>query len=178
MPLLIAFLVLALIAAIVFAVVQQVKLLAVLKAKGPLGSPVDVGLRDGDPPLAWVLVDKGGNNNDGDMNGLGECPCQHDYTIAYIQVRFPARPNAAQIAAITFNPPAPDTTNVEECVAGCVNVMTHIWHGWHLFKNNATGNFLLNSKTYAQFHCKKPNDPDVGKPPKKEHPSGRGDVIP
>lgn len=178
MTLLIAFLVLAFLASVVFAFVQRAKLVALQKATARLGPTDDVGLRDGDPPEEWVLVDKGGNNNGGDLDGFGECPCQHDYTVATLQVRFPARPNAAQIAAITFNPPAADTTYVQECVADCVNVMTHIWHGWNLFKNNATGRFLLNVNTFAQFHCKKPNDPDVGKPPKKEHPSGRGDVIP
>jgi hypothetical protein len=44
-------------------------------------------------------------------------------------------------------------------------VLTHKWNGYILFKNKKNGKFLLNCSADAQYHCKKPNDPDRDKPP-------------
>ena len=41
-----------------------------------------------------------------------------------------------------------------------------------------TGNFLLNNYTFAQWHCKLPNDPDTKKPPKETDPGDEGPKPP
>jgi hypothetical protein len=48
--------------------------------------------------------------------------------------------------------------------------MTHIWHGWSAYVNAANGQMVFNCMTFAQYHCKLPNDPDINKPPKTTDP--------
>lgn len=175
MELLTVLLALALVAVVIFAVVQWTSASAInklLEATAPFliraGFPFGLVAQAG-PFRRWTEQARGGNTKRGVTGGFGNCPCQKQYTVATIQVNFPARPNAAQIAAATANPPAPDNLLVP-CKGNCVNVMTHIWHGWVLLLDNQTGNFLLNNHTFAQWHCKLPNDPDVEKPPKQTDP--------
>jgi hypothetical protein len=177
MQLLLIVLSLALVAVVVALIMERgkaSKLNKLLEASAPFlfkaGFPFGLPLQ-GWPFQRWQLVASGGNTNAGVTGGLGNCPCQKEYTVKTIQVVFPARPNAAQIAAATFNKPAPDKPAFP-CKDNCVNVMTHIWHGWLLFQDTVTGQCLLNNETFAQFHCKKPNDPDVEKPPKENDPGG------
>jgi hypothetical protein len=181
MQLLLIFLSLALVAVVVALIIERTKaskLNKLLEATAPFlfkaGFPFGLPLQ-GWPFGQWKHIASGGNTKAGVTGGFGNCPCQKQYTVATIQVVFPARPNAAQIAAATFNKPAPDKL-VVHCEDNCVSVMTHIWHGWVLLQDTVTGQFLLNNETFAQFHCKKPNDPDVEKPPKENDPGG--DVEP
>jgi hypothetical protein len=166
---------LALVAVVVVALVQWKRAAAInklleetapflIRAGFPFGLAADFG-----PFRRWKLVEQGGNTKRGNTGGRDHCPCQKEYTVATIQVNFPARPNAAQIAAATANPPAPDN-RVWPCNGNCVNVMTHVWHCWYLMLDNQNGTFLLNSHTMAQFHCKLPTDPDVEKPPEQTDP--------
>lgn len=83
----------------------------------------------------------------------------------------PNWPNGAAIAACAANPPPPDGA-VWKCADDCVQVMTHIWRGWMVVRHQRTGQLKLNCETFAQFHCKKPSDPDVEKPPVEGHPDG------
>ncbi|MCA1605293.1 MAG: hypothetical protein LC775_07455 [Acidobacteria bacterium] len=177
MELLIVLLALALIAVVILAFVQRRRAAAInklLEATAPFliraGFPFGL-VEQGFPFFRWEFVEKGGNTNQGVVGGFGNCPCQKDYTVATIQTNFAARPNAAQIAAATANPPAPANA-VWPCKDQCINVMTHVWNGWFLLVDNQTGQFLLNSHTYAQWHCKLSNDPDVEKPPKETDPGG------
>ena len=182
-PLLIL-LVFALAAVVVFVLVQrnqQSKLLKFLETSAPFlfstGFPFGLELLQAGPFLRYKEIARGGNTKRGKTGGFGNCPCQMQYTVATIQVRFPARPNAAQIAGAIANPPAPDRLLVP-CAGICIHVMTHTWTGWVLLQDLQTGQFLLNNHTFAQWHCKLPNDPDVEKPPKQTDPSNDNDVSP
>jgi hypothetical protein len=117
----------------------------------------------------WKVVKIGPGPHEGKMGGLGNCPCQSDYTVATIQTPFAAMPNAAQIAAATANPPPVDV-KAFPCPDGCVNVLTHVWHTWLVVQNLNNNTFVVNSSTFGQFHCKKPTDPDAGKAPKQGPP--------
>lgn len=177
MQLLIIALALAFIAAVIIVVIQWNKAAAInqlLEATAPLlirlGFPFGLVAQVG-PFVRWKEVARGGNTKPGVHAGHGNCPCEKQYTVATIQINFPARPNAAQIAAATINPPAPDKVGVV-CKGECIPVMTHVWHGWVLLLDTLTGRFLLNNETFAQYHCKLPNDPDAQKPPKEGDPGG------
>lgn len=120
-------------------------------------------------PVRWKVVAEGGNTNPGTFGGLGFCPCQSEYTVATNQIVINAWPNPAQVAACTANPPPPAPAEWE-CPEDCVQVMTHLWHGWMVVQNIQTGQLKFNCHTFAQYHCKKPNDPDRDKPPRPMHP--------
>ncbi|MBI3998269.1 MAG: hypothetical protein HY355_04485 [Armatimonadetes bacterium] len=122
----------------------------------------------------WKVIGRGGNLNPGKIGGLGLCPCQMEYTVANNQVILAAWPNPAAVAACVANPPAPDAAEWE-CPDDCVQVMTHLWRGWEAVQNVQNGQIRLNCYTFAQYHCKKPDDPDRHKPPR---PTDPGDTTP
>lgn len=99
--------------------------------------------------LDWKVIAQGGNTKPGRFGGRHNCPCQSEYTVATQQVVINAWPNPAQVAACAANPPAaqaPDWT----CPDDCVQVMTHIWHGWMVVQNIKTGQMRFNCETFAQ----------------------------
>lgn len=116
--------------------------------------------------LNWKVVLKGGNLQGGAMGPLGLCPCQHDYTVATNQIPLAAIPNAAQVAAMLNYPP--DAPAVFQCPEDCVLVKTRRWRGWMVVQNVNTGAIILNCHSFAQYHCKKPGDPDREKPPEQD----------
>jgi hypothetical protein len=118
----------------------------------------------------WKEIAKGGNVNPGRFGGRGSCPCQSEYTVANNQVIINAWPNPAQVAACANNPPPPQAA-WWKCPDDCVQVMTHMWRGWTVVKNRKNGQLRFNCYTFAQFHCKKPGDPDIEKPPKMTDPN-------
>ena len=124
-------------------------------------------------PLAnaadWVLVATGGNNNQGNTGPYGRCPCQSEYTVNVAFTPINAWPNPAQVAACAANPPPPDPPEWK-CAEDCVQVMTHVWHGWDVFRNAKTGQLRFQCNTYAQYHCKKPDDPARDDPPQPTDP--------
>lgn len=124
--------------------------------------------------LKWKVIAQGGNTNPGKFGGLGNCPCQKEYTVATNQVILNAWPNPAQVAACAANPPAPEAA-LWRCPDDCVQVMTHIWHGWTVVQNVQNGQILFNCHTFAQYHCKRPDDPDRNRPPRTTDP---GDTTP
>ena len=78
-------------------------------------------------------------------------------------------PNPAQIAACAQNPPPP-ARPLFECPGDCVLVQTHVWHGWDVVRHRKNRQLKLNCNTFAQYHCKKPDDPEREKPPRPHHP--------
>ena len=121
-------------------------------------------------PLEWVVVKEGGNNQEGNVGNLGLCPCQKEYTVNTKQTAHRQMPNAGQIANCVNNPPPADPAEWK-CPDDCVQVMTHIWHGWTIVRNRRTGQFKLNCHTFAQYHCKKPGDPAIDQEPEDGPPS-------
>jgi len=117
----------------------------------------------------WELVDSGGNNQPGNIGGLGFCPCQKEYTVNTQQTFFPQRPNPQQLRNCLNNPPLAAPA-VWKCSDDCVQAMTHRWRGFDLFRNKKTGQCLLNCHRFAQYHCKKPYDPARDAPPVEEPP--------
>jgi hypothetical protein len=117
----------------------------------------------------WELVESGGNNQAGNIGGLGLCPCQKEYTVNTQQTFFAQRPNAQQLQNCLNNPP-PEAPPAWKCPDDCVQVMTHRWRGFDVLRNKKTGQFLLNCHRFAQYHCKKPNDPARETPPVEEPP--------
>jgi len=113
-------------------------------------------------PLEWRVVRQGGNNQAGIIGGLGACPCQKEYTVATRQSRHGQMPNPGQIRNCVNNPPPP--------ADDCVQVMTHVWHGWMVVQRQGGGPFILNCHTSAQYHCKKPDDPAVDGEPREGPP--------
>jgi hypothetical protein len=110
----------------------------------------------------WAVVDKGGSQAEGDIGGRGLCPCQHDWTVNSTFVPLPGgRPARAAIPGL-LNYPAPRPA-VWECPEDCVQVLTHLWKGWLLEVNGNV--WQLVCSTNAQYHCKKPDDPDRSRPP-------------
>jgi hypothetical protein len=145
------------------------------RADDALITIVRPSLRHSDLPVADLfdddaeLVDTGGDTSEGMIGRLGWCPCQSEYTVVTRQLNFNARPNKAQIAAACANPPPPAAAEWK-CPEDCVQVLTHVWHGWLLFKLKPNKGFLLNCSTFGQYHCKKPDDPDRNKPPHEGSP--------
>ncbi len=125
-------------------------------------------------PDDWKVLAQGGNTKPGEFGGINNCPCQKEYTVATQQVVLNAWPNPAQVAACAANPPAAEAPSWK-CADDCVQVMTHRWHGWVVYQGIRTGQIVFNCDTFAQYHCKKPNDPDRDKLPK---PSDPGDTEP
>ena len=117
----------------------------------------------------WEFAGSGGNNQAGNIGGLGLCPCQKEYTVNTRQTFFPQRPNPQQLQNCLNNPP-PTAPAEWKCPDDCVQVMTHRWTGFDVFRNKKTGQFLLNCSRFAQYHCKKPSDPARDAPPAEEPP--------
>ena len=118
----------------------------------------------------WVYVESGGNNQGGNIGGIGLCPCQKEYTVTTRQTFHPQKPNLQQLQGCLNNPP-PETPPTWRCPDDCVQVMTHRWRGYDLFRNVKTGQYLLNCHRFAQYHCKKPDDPARDTPPLEEPPA-------
>src|SRR4051812_15643384 len=106
--------------------------------------------------LGWDVIDQGGDLGDGVIGGIGHCPCQHEYTVATTMVPLAAKPNAAQIPGLLAYPLA--AAAEWKCPEDCIQVMTHTWQCWLLETDGAT--WQLACSTLAQYHCKKPDDPD------------------
>jgi hypothetical protein len=127
-------------------------------------SPELVGLLTG--LLQWDIVDKGGDLGEGIVARFEQCPCQHHWTVATTMVPLAARPNKAAIPAL-LNYPAPAPADWP-CKDDCIQVMTHTWQCWFLETDGKT--WKLACSTCAQYHCKKPDDPDRNRPPFKGSP--------
>ena len=125
-------------------------------------------------PDDWKTIAQGGNNKPGQFGGIDNCPCMKQYSVATQQVVLNAWPNPAQVAACAANPPAAKAP-LWNYTDDCVQVMTHIWHGWRVAQGIKTGQLVFNCHTFAQYHCKKPDDPDRNKPPR---PTDPGDTTP
>ena len=124
----------------------------------------------------WVQIASGGQNKPGKIGGKNLCPCQSEYTCETDQVVINAWPNPQQVAACNANPPAPEAAGWD-CKEDCVQVMTHIWHGFSVVKSQITGQLRFNCNTFAQYHCKKPTDPERDKPPKPRHPDDPEPIL-
>ena len=125
-----------------------------------------------------VAIAQGGDNHAGIFGTLGSCPCQHTYTVASILIPINAWPNPAPnpLAGWPWNAP-PRAPEPWQCPAGCGLVCTDVWRGWMVVQM-PNGNLQMNLHTYAQYHCKLPNDPDAGKPPRGEElPPRPGEVT-
>ena len=122
----------------------------------------------------WEMIGSGGNTNPGNTGNIDMCPCQSEYTVATQQVVINVFPNPAQVAACAANPPAPAAPTLK-CADDCVQVMTHLWRGFTVVRNVNTGQIKFNCHTFAQYHCKKPDDPERYRPPKLTDPN---DPIP
>jgi len=122
----------------------------------------------------WKVIDSGGNTKPGVFGNHGSCPCERGYTVNTVQTPVAAWPNPALVNNCASNPPAADAPEWE-CAEDCVQVMTNIWSGWDVVQNTKTGQIIFNCCTFAQYHCKKPNDPDRNKPPRATDP---GDTTP
>jgi hypothetical protein len=116
------------------------------------------------PFFGWVIVMTGGDTTPGTIGRIGWCPCQNDYTCATNQIVLNAAPANAAAVAPLLNYPPPDPIGLP-CASDCVPVMTHRWRGWDVVVNQNTGQIKLNCYQFAQYHCKKPDDPDRNKPP-------------
>jgi len=55
-----------------------------------------------------------------------------------------------------------------KCPDDCVQVMTHTWQGWDLDTDGKV--WQLACSTLAQYHCKKPDDPECNKEPFHQSP--------
>lgn len=117
----------------------------------------------------WRHVAGGGDNDEGNIGGRGRCPCQKEYTVATRRTWYLRPPNRLRRQACLLNPPAPAPAEWK-CAEDCVQVMTHVWHGWTLVRSRWTGIYQLNCHTFAQYHCKRPDDPDVERPPARTPP--------
>jgi hypothetical protein len=118
-----------------------------------------------DPFPRFILLAKGGNNQEGLFKNLKEntCPCTQLWAGRHQQTRQGFWPTAAQIASCAaVPPPEPEW----KCLEPCTPVMTHTWQGWSIYWDVMQGCLLLSCNTYGQFHCKLPDDPDRDKPPK------------
>jgi len=120
-------------------------------------------------PFDWVQIAQGGNNQAGNIGRIGFCPCQKEYTVNTRQTNHQNRPNAQQIQNCMNNPP-PTQDALWKCGQDCVQVKTHVWHGWSIVRHRRTGQFRLNCNTFAQYHCKKPDDPAADEEPSIEPP--------
>ena len=119
--------------------------------------------------VQWKVIAEGGQNKPGNIGNVGSCPCQSEYTCKTDQAIINAWPNPAQVAACNANPPAVRPAQWK-CPEDCVQVQTHVWHGFSVVQNQQNGQLRFNCNSYAQYHCKKPTDPDRDKPPKPRHP--------
>jgi len=120
-------------------------------------------------PRRFRLIRKSPNARPGFFANFGRCPCQSTYTVNTVQQRFANMPNQAQLNACLANPPPP-RAEPWACPGNCVLVRTHVWSGWKLYRDVRLGGFLLNCNTYAQYHCKDPEDPARNDPPKTDPP--------
>jgi hypothetical protein len=120
-------------------------------------------------PFEWTVVARGGDTRPGRTGGVGNCPCQSEYTVATDQSIINAWPNQAAVVACANNPPAADLP-FWSCSDDCVRVWTHVWRGWMVVRHRGTGQLRFNCHTFAQYHCKKPDDPALDKPPVEGHP--------
>ena len=142
-----------------------------LRLAAPILAQYGTPFKDLTEPLGmWKIIDQGGNNQFGHTDGIGNCPCQSEWTCATAQTPVAAWPVPGMAAACAANPPAAQAASIP-CATSCVQVMTHIWHGWDVVQNTKTGAIVFNCHTYAQYHCKLPNDPDRNRPPRHTDPS-------
>jgi hypothetical protein len=137
---------------------------------------------------AWRLIASGGDNKPGRFANRGICPCQHTYTVATNFFAINAWPNPVPnpLRGFPWNapPPAPEPW---ACPGNCVLVATKVWRGWDVLQG-PNGQLEFQVHTFTQYHCKKPNDPDIGKPPEGaelppkppelEEPPKPGEVTP
>ena len=145
---------------------QLTRAIALLQRHGVAKKKVQP-LLDG---LQWIVIATGGNTKPGNTGNFGSCPCQSEYTVATVQTPLNAWPNPAALNNCAQNLPPPQPAEIP-CQKDCVQVMTHIWHGWMVVQNAKTGALILNCDTFAQYHCKKPNDPDRNRPPRHTDPN-------
>lgn len=118
------------------------------------------------PVNDWVELANGGDNRAGTFEGMDNCPCRRTYTCATDTIALNAwpNPNPNPINQFPWNAPKPKA-EPWDCPGDCVVVCTRIWRGWSVWKDTTTGNIQLNINTFAQYHCKKPDDPANDKAP-------------
>jgi hypothetical protein len=136
----------------------------------------------------WRLIASGGNTQAGKFANRGICPCQHTYTVATNFFPINAWPNPVPnpLRAFPWNTP-PSAPEPWKCPGNCVLVATKVWRGWDVIQG-ANGKLEFQAHTFTQYHCKPPNDPDIGKPPEGaelpprppevEEPPKPGEVTP
>jgi hypothetical protein len=127
----------------------------------------------------WWQIDEGGDTQAGEIDHLGACPCEHDYTVATTNFVLNAWPNANPnpVAGFPWNAP-PRKASTVACTGNCILVCTKVWRGWSVVQNRKTGAVEMNISTLAQYHCKEPADPDAGKKPEGEElPPKPGEIT-
>ena len=135
-----------------------------------LRSGVDAGVIETVFSSDWEEVEVSENNRPGIMGGskkaLSMCECGQEYTCNTDQQRMATAPTDEQKDECLKNPPEPEP-KCYPCDEPCVPVITHLWHGWAVCRNKKTGEYVLNSNTFAQYHCEydDPGDPPEPNPP-------------
>jgi hypothetical protein len=124
-----------------------------------------------------IEVARGGDLREGTFDNLGQCPCQHSVTCATIDFRLNRWPNPVPnpLAGFPWNAP-PRSTVTWTCPDGCVRVCTDVWRNWSVVQS-VNGGFVLCINTFAQYHCKLPDDPASHEPPRGEELPPKPDEV-
>ena len=115
-----------------------------------------------------IEIARGGDLREGTFENYGLCPCQHSVTCATIDFILNRWPNPVPnpLAGFPWNAP-PRSTDTWTCQDGCVRVCTEVWRNWSVVQSPRRG-IVLCINTFAQYHCKLPDDPAVNDPPRGE----------
>ena len=142
-----------------------------------MDDPADEALDIIPPRTEWKYVTRGGNTRFGVHGGHGACPCERNFTINTVQKFYDKRPTRKQLKDGLKNPP-PHNPIGHKCAGDCVHVLTHLWHGWMLYHHPRKKRWRVNFVTFAQFHCKNPDDPDRKRKPYKRPPTPTAPLMP
>jgi len=113
----------------------------------------------------WEVIEEGGDNVPGEIGNLDDCPCQKEYTVNTVQTSTGNNPPTKKQKEDCLKNPPPTDPPEWKCPDDCVQIMTHRWTGYTVVKNKKTGEHRLNCNRFAQYHCKKPDDPAKDDPP-------------
>ena len=133
-------------------------------------------------PLALLQQDsievaRGGDLREGTFENFDICPCQRTVTCATIDFILNRWPNPAPNPLLGFpwNAP-PRSTDTRPCTGDCVLVCTDVWRNWSVVVSPRRG-IVLCINTFAQYHCKLPDDPERELPPRGEELPPRPDEV-